>query len=76
MKNVKEHFIRALTTSQGEEENVLHPADVMEQNHNQVGGEGEEEEEPRGENGLGQVQQPRSLKRQLIDVKMEPSGLR
>ena len=48
----------------------------MEQNHNQVGGEGEEEEEPRGENGLGQVQQPRSLKRQLIDVKMEPSGLR
>ena len=56
--------------NQGEEENDLHPADIMEQNHNDVEGEGEEEEaeEPQGE------EQPRGIKRQLIDVKMEPTG--
>ena len=56
---------------QGEEENDLHPADVIEVNHNHVEGEEEEEEaeEPRDEE-----QQPRGLKRQLIDVKMEPGN--
>ena len=55
---------------QGEEENDLHPADVMEVNHNHVEGEEEEAEEPRDE----EQQQPRGLKRQLIDVKMEPGN--
>ena len=73
-----EHFVRTrvgIESSQGEEENDLHPADVMEQNHNNVEGEGEEEEEeaeePRDDD---QEQQPRGLKRQLIGVKMEPGG--
>ena len=74
-----QHFVRAwvgIKSSQGEEENDLHPADVMEQNHNNVEGEGDEEaaEEPRDDDGLEQEQQPRVLKRQLIGVKMEPGG--
>ena len=43
----------------------------MEQNHNNVEGEEEEEaEEPHDEDG----QHQRGVKRQLVDVKMEPGG--
>ena len=59
-------------SSQGEDEEHLHPADVMEQNHNNVEGEEEEEEaeEPHDEGG----EHSRGVKRQLVDVKMEPGG--